>query len=106
MNGSPLPIVRVSQKELRRRFNEGRYWERLQAGELHAFHRRDKHPAPPLSEQPHCTRSQEVSYLDLDDQEVARVHQYLRPNGTLGGSGRPDSKRLLEDGVLYRLTKG
>ena len=39
--------------------------------------------------------------------EVARVHQYLRTDGTLGGSGRrPDPKRLYEDGVLYALKKG
>jgi len=25
---------------------------------------------------------------------IAIVHQYLLPNGTLGGSGRPDPKRV------------
>jgi hypothetical protein len=50
---------------------------------------------------PFCTRSQLISYLDDAGQEVARVHQYLQPDGTLGASGRPDPKRLLHDGILY-----
>jgi hypothetical protein len=51
------------------------------------------------------TRSQEISYFDANNQEVARVHQYLKPDGNLGGSGRPDPKRVFQGGVLYRLTK-
>jgi len=101
----PHPIVRVSVEELRRLFNECRFWERVQAGELRASLKREGHPAPPASGQPYCTRSQEVFYFDAEDLEVARVHQYLRPDGTLGGSGRPDPKRLLHEGTLYRLSK-
>jgi hypothetical protein len=32
---------------------------------------------------------------------VAIVHQYLRVDGSFGGSGRPDPKELTEDGVIY-----
>jgi len=32
---------------------------------------------------------------------VAVVFQYLRPDGSIGGSGRPDPKFLLRDGVQY-----
>jgi hypothetical protein len=46
-----------------------------------------------------------VSYRDPNDDEVARVHQYLRPDGTIAGSGLPDPKRLFEDGIVYRLMK-
>jgi hypothetical protein len=46
-----------------------------------------------------------VSYLDSDGNEVARVHQYLRPDGTIGASGKPDPKRLLDGGILYYLEK-
>ena len=63
-------------------------------------------PAPPAAGQPTNTLSQMVSYIDAGGQEVARVHQYLRPDGTIGAKGRPDPKRLLENGVLYRLHKG
>ena len=38
--------------------------------------------------------SQTVDYLSLDGQLVARVHQYQRPDGSVGGSGRPDPKWL------------
>jgi len=55
--------------------------------------------------EPFCTWTQEVFYLDAANQEVARVHQYLRPDGTLGASGLPDPKQLFENGVMYRLRK-
>jgi hypothetical protein len=100
---SSPPIVRIDVWEMRCRFNKGRFWERVQAGELNAIVNRSKHPAPPQAGQVHCTSSQEVSYHDAANREVARVHQYLRQDNTLGGKGRPDPKRLLEDGVLYRL---
>jgi hypothetical protein len=105
MTEPPYPIVRVSVEELRQLFNAGRFWERLLAGELRASLKREGHPAPAASGQPYCTRSQEVFYFDLEGMEVARVHQYLRPDGLLGGSGRPDPKRLLQGGTLYRLSK-
>lgn len=88
---------------MRRRFNCGRYWERARSGELVENLTRNGHPAPEQSHQPHCTRSQNVTYYDRNGEEVARVHQYLRPDGRVGGSGRPDPKRIFENGVLYRL---
>lgn len=90
---------------MRCRFNRRRYWRRQLAGEFTRRLNRDKHPAPPASGQPHCTRSQNISYLDAEGREIARVHQYLRPDGTLGGSGKPDPKRLFENGILYRQMK-
>jgi hypothetical protein len=47
-----------------------------------------------------------VVYLDSNDDQVALVHQYLRTDGSLGGSGRPDPKKVLKDGVLYILELG
>jgi hypothetical protein len=88
-------------RELRQRFNEGRYWQRLQVGEFRAVVQDDRHPSLPKADEPYCKRSQLVSYRDAEDQEVARVHQYLRTDGTLGASGRPDPKRLLEEGTVY-----
>ena len=29
------------------------------------------------------------------------VHLYFRPDGSIGGSGKPDPKWLFEDGVIY-----
>ena len=79
--------------------------ERTQIGELKAVVERSRHPALPLAKEPFCTESQQVSYYDANGNEVARVHQYKRTDGTLGLSGRPDPKRLLQDGILYRLEK-
>lgn len=47
-----------------------------------------------------------VSYRDGQDNEVARVHQYLRLDDSLGADGRPDPKRLVYKGVKYRRAKG
>jgi hypothetical protein len=81
-------------------FNEGSFWHRAQSGGLAVTVLKSKHPCPPEANQPFCTSSQLVSYRD-GALEVARLHQYLRPDGTLGGSGRPDPKYLLYEGVLY-----
>ena len=51
--------------------------------------------------QPTGTISQQVFYFDGPN-EVARLHQYLRPDGTFGGSGLPEPKRIYENGVAYR----
>jgi len=84
-------------------FNRERFWERLKAGELTAVVLEDREPQHIEADVPEKTRSQMISYRDEYDNEVARVHQYLKPDGTLGASGMPDPKRLLFDGVLYRL---
>lgn len=98
------PVVRILEQEMRRRFNDGRYFERVKSGDVTATIIDDR-PAPPNADQPSGTRSQMISYRDLDGNEVARVHQYLRPDGKIGASGRPDPKRLYENGTLYRLVK-
>jgi hypothetical protein len=42
-----------------------------------------------------------VSYQDANHIEVALVHQYVKPDGTLGGHGYPDPKRLLIGQTFY-----
>jgi hypothetical protein len=61
--------------------------------------------APPAANQPPGTRSQMISYRDSNDKEIARVHQYLKTDGMLGASGKPDPKRLLINDTLFRLVK-
>ena len=91
----------MTPTELRRLFNEGEYYERVLAGELLESIETDR-PARPGSGQPEGTRSQTLWYFDQSMNRVAFVHQYVRPDGSLGGSGRPDPKRLLfEDEILY-----
>lgn len=63
-------------------------------------------PPGPRMGQTAGTRSQRVSYwatLDGKLQRVARVHQYLKPDGTLGASGKPDPKSVFHEGTLYAL---
>src|SRR5437868_1971320 len=100
-----LPIVRVSEWQLRQMFNDGKYYERVQRGELTVRIRRNTHPTRVQADEPFCTKTQEVSYLDEHGGEVCRVHQYLKSDGTLGASGLPDPKRMVMDGVMYRLQK-
>ncbi len=94
----------VDAPTLRRLFNEGRYWERLQAGRLVGVVGASRHPGPPF--EPYCTVSQIVRYHKRNQKRVAVVHQYLRPNGTLGASGRPDPKSVRALGILYVLDTG
>ena len=61
------------------------------------------HPSRTAAHEPYCTWTQEVFYIDAASQEIARVHQYLRPDGKLGASGLPDPKMLIENGTAYRL---
>ena len=98
-------IVRVSALEMRKRFNESRIVERAASGEIDVKVIEDRHPALTLANEPHCTQSQMLSYRLTDGSEIARAHQYLRPDGSIGASGRPDPKRFLDSGILYRLVK-
>lgn len=99
------PNPRLTVPEMRRRFNEGKYWERMKAGEfLPVLIRRGTPQRDVLEKWPEA-RSEYWSWRDGDGFEVARVHQYALPNGTIVASGRPDPKRLFEDGVVYHLEK-
>lgn len=93
----------VQVQELRRMFNEGRYVEREQEGELVAFTKGDRHPSPPLAFEPFCTISQIVHYYTRSLEKVAIAHRYLRPDGTIGASGRTDPKAVMVDDVTYIL---
>ena len=62
---------------------------------------REGHPNPQLTGEPACTRSQILIYK-INGLPVAIVHQYLRRDGQIGGSGLPDPKRVVVvgDGTL------
>jgi hypothetical protein len=95
-------FVRVPVSRLRQMFNDGRYYERLQAGELLAVVGDDRHPSAPAAREPNCTRSQIVHYYDVQQRtKVAIVHQYVRPDGSLGASGRPDPERINDGNTIY-----
>jgi hypothetical protein len=50
--------------------------------------------------------SQTVEYWDKFGNLIARIHQFRRPGGSLGASGRPDPKWLRHNEVVYRLETG
>ncbi len=104
MSGN-LPLLAIGEWTLRSYFKSAGYWEAVQHGMLTTKILRNGHPSPPLAGEPLCTRSQMIAYLDLGGNEVARVHQYLRPDGTIGLSGKPDPKRVVYNGTLYVLRK-
>lgn len=55
-------------------------------------------------DEPAGTVSQMLQYW-RDGVEVALVHQYTRPDGTIGASGRPDPKKVIVDAKCYRLLR-
>lgn len=97
----------VSNDVIQQLFNELQLFEQANRGKLKrrvwgqdshlTRHQRRK------AKEPRCTRSQIVLYSTLDDKLLALVHQYRRPNGQLGGSGRPDPKILFISGRILAL---
>ncbi len=84
-------------------FNDGRYHERFCAGEFVACLR--KEGVPDSVDEPPNTGSLTIEYIDVAGNRVCRVHMYLRPDGSLGGSGpfpgRPDPKQVVVHGFKY-----
>jgi len=79
-------------------FNHAKVYERVRAGELRETLVKSRHPSPPRSGDPHCTHSQILIYATPEGDPIALVHQYMRPDGSLGGSGKPDPKVLVVEG--------
>lgn len=102
---SRVHLVYVSRQRIRALFNQGRYWERARNGEFILEYIYNK-PAGPEAGQTQGTKSQVVAYINSNGGQIALVHQYLKRDGTLGGSGKPDPKELLEDDVLYKIDYG
>ena len=94
-------------------FTRGGYWERTLTNEF--ILKRVKNPAPrpatPTADRPGVgipqgSRSQTWEYIDRKTrQRIAKVHQYVRPDGMIGAWGRPDPIVLFEDGVEYYTNK-
>jgi len=89
---------------MRQRFNGGKYFEKMIAGEF-TSRLLESNVSTLLSAETVEITSEMLSYRDLQGNEVARVHQFVRPDGSIAASGKPDPKRLLENGILYRIEK-
>src|SRR5688572_17116223 len=121
----------MTDEEMQCRFNRGRYWKRMLRDEFRpemaskgnfrtmAFQRRCGKLGPEEN-----VWSQMVSYIDTDDVEIARVHQYCRvdkrpadraakaltralclKSRDLAASGKPDPKFLFHNNVFYIAVK-
>lgn len=62
---------------------------------------------PDSKNEPPGTESQMISIRDSDGFEVARVHAYVRPDGSLGASGKPDPKTVYDEvgNIVYMQQK-
>jgi hypothetical protein len=99
------PVQFVGEVRLREIFNE-HIWPRIERGELSEKIKSNGWPGHGSPEPP-GTRSQMVAYLESSGRAVAIAHRYLRPDGTIGGSGlrRPDPKWLIHEGHRYQLRR-
>lgn len=61
--------------------------------------------APKPFQGPFCTHSQIIRYYDNTNWLIVEIHQFLRPDQTLGASGQPDPKRLRSGDCLYAVKK-
>jgi hypothetical protein len=99
---SHLPVKPVPVVELRKKFNERDYQSKIASGDIWEEILDSPHATPKHSGQPFCTHSQMIAYREHhSNKKVALVHQYLRPDGTIGGCGRPDPKWLLCDEEIW-----
>jgi hypothetical protein len=97
-----MATKRVSEDELRKMFNEGRYYERTKNGELRTVII-SRNPRRGGDRRVRNSESQIMDYFDRNGHRVARVHQYRMPDGSLGGSGKPDPKSIFHEGVFYTI---
>lgn len=93
-------IKRVPKRELRAIFNR-LYLADVLAGRMTEIIASEGR-ANPRMDQPPGTRSQIVHYFDATGCKVAIVHQYVLPDNTYGGSGKPDPKMVRDEhGTCY-----
>lgn len=96
-----MPVEWVSKDIIRQYFNRSQILDRVRSGELTTYKKWHSHLDPPPEGEPFCTESQILYYYTQNNAPIAVVHQYLRPDGTLGGSGLPDPKKIvLKDRIL------
>lgn len=84
-------ITYTSPEEVRAVFN-AYVLPRVRSGELAELVQGSSAPSP-TSGQPPGTTSERVVYLD-DGRQIAVAHRFVAPDGSIGGSGRPDPKAV------------
>ena len=92
---------------MQRRFNEGKYWERMQAGEFREVVT-EYHPNtayPEVLERHPGSVSVTTQYLDESNRLIAELHYFRMPDGSVIPGHKPDPKLLFEDGKMYHQEK-
>jgi len=97
---SKPPRVRIWEKQLQDKFNrnEGGY-----PGQIETLRKRCVYDelASSKSKQIPGTRSLVHQYYNASGERVMSTRCFLKPDGTLGGSGKIDPKELLVAGIMY-----
>ena len=87
--------IRVPPSILRQRFNNSELGTLIEAGLLEPTLQEDRHlEHPERLHEEFCTRHQWKRYVDADGEIIVETSNFLRPDGSLGASGRPDPKRM------------
>jgi hypothetical protein len=93
---------------MRRRFNKGKYWERLRSAELEEhsiiYHPNTIYPEV-IQRHPGAVSVTTRYRVCATGQDVAEVHYFRMPDGSVIPGKRPDPKLLFEDGVWYHQEK-
>jgi hypothetical protein len=92
---------------MQQRFNDGRYWERMQAGEFTEVVT-EYHPStayPEVLERHPGAQSVTTQYIDHQGNMVVELHYFRMPDGSVIPGKRPDPKLLFEDGAMYHQEK-
>ena len=89
----PLAKVSVSQSELQKLFNR-HYLPAYERGDLTRIIVRSG-PPDPTANQPRGTKSEIWALHTNDGRYIGKVHVYVKPDGTLSASGKPDPKELI-----------
>ena len=101
--GSPPAVKYLTAGEVRRLLAESILPEQLKRGDLAETVKKREHFDPPPAQEPLCTWSEMVEWKDRMGARIALLHRYLRPDGKIGASGKPDPKELRLGGVTYRV---
>jgi len=94
----------VDAVSIRKLFNESQFPQMITSGQLVSAYLRNMHLINPSSVgEPWCTYAQMIRYVDETGRWVVEVFQYLRPDGSIGASGKADPKRIRLNDMVYIL---
>ena len=101
----PRPVEKLSPNIIRQIFNSEEYFEKINSVEIYTCISKNSHLENPRPPDPYCTHSQILYYYSQEPRLVAIVHQYQRPDGSLGQSGLPDPKKVFLPERIIQLRK-